>query len=110
MIDPIQGPALRPAGAGLGGVAATSPAGSTSATRLPAAADMDFAGLIGDAVTDLANKLRNAEAVSVAAVKGTASMQDVVETVMAAEQTLQSAISIRDKVVSAYLEISRMSI
>ena len=29
---------------------------------------------------------------------------------MTAEQTLQSAIAIRDKVVSAYLEISRMSI
>ena len=37
-------------------------------------------------------------------------MQQVVEAVMAAEQTLQSAIAIRDKVVSAYLEISRMAI
>jgi methyl-accepting chemotaxis protein len=30
--------------------------------------------------------------------------------VMATEQTLQSAIAIRDKVVSAFLELSRMSI
>ena len=29
---------------------------------------------------------------------------------MSAEQTLQSAIAVRDKVVAAYLEISRMSI
>ncbi len=29
---------------------------------------------------------------------------------MAAEQTLQSAIAIRDKVVAAFLELSRMSI
>jgi flagellar hook-basal body complex protein FliE len=34
----------------------------------------------------------------------------VVEAVMAAEQTLQTSVAIRDKVVSAYLEISRMSI
>ena len=36
--------------------------------------------------------------------------QKVVEAVMATEQTLQSAIAIRDKVVSAFLELSRMSI
>ncbi len=41
---------------------------------------------------------------------GKASVQQVVEAVMSAEQTLQSAIAIRDKVVSAYLEISRMAI
>ena len=38
-----------------------------------------------------------------------ASVQQVVDAVMSAEQTLQRAIAIRDKVVSAYLEISRMS-
>ena len=37
-------------------------------------------------------------------------MQQVVEAVMSAEQTLQAAIAIRDKVVTAYLEISRMAI
>jgi flagellar hook-basal body complex protein FliE len=34
----------------------------------------------------------------------------VVEHVMSAEQSLQTAIAIRDKVVSAYQEISRMPI
>jgi flagellar hook-basal body complex protein FliE len=33
-----------------------------------------------------------------------------VESVMAAEQSLQTAVAIRDKVVAAYLEISRMTI
>lgn len=110
MIDPIQGPVMRPARTGLGGVNATSSAAGVSATRPPEGTGVDFAGLIGDAVAGLANKLRAAETVSVAAVKGTASMQDVVENVIAAEQSLQSAISVRDKIVSAYLEISRMSI
>ena len=42
--------------------------------------------------------------------QGQASVQQVVEAVMSAEQTLQGAIAIRDKVVAAYLEISRMQI
>ena len=37
-------------------------------------------------------------------------MQQVVEAVMAAESTLKTAIAIRDKVVNAYQEISRMTI
>ena len=41
--------------------------------------------------------------------QGKASVQQVVEAVMSAEQTLQSAIAIRDKVVAAYLELSRMA-
>jgi flagellar hook-basal body complex protein FliE len=34
----------------------------------------------------------------------------VVDAVMNAQQTLQAAVAIRDKIVSAYLEVSRMSI
>ena len=47
---------------------------------------------------------------SIAGMRGQASVQQVVDAVMSAEQTLQGAIAIRDKVVSAYLELSRMSI
>ena len=54
--------------------------------------------------------LRNAEALSIAGVRGQASVQQVVDAVMTAEQSLQTAIAVRDKVVSAYLEISRMAI
>lgn len=70
----------------------------------------DFSAMISEAVTSLAQQLRKAEAVSIAGMKGTASMQDMVEQVMAAEQTLQATIAVRDKVVAAYLEISRMPI
>jgi flagellar hook-basal body complex protein FliE len=54
--------------------------------------------------------VRNAETTSVAGIQGRASVQQVVEAVMSAEQTLQGAVAIRDKVVAAYLEISRMQI
>jgi len=54
--------------------------------------------------------IKQGEAASIAGVDGQASVQQVVEAVMAAESTLQTAIAIRDKVVTAYQEISRMSI
>ena len=43
-------------------------------------------------------------------VKGKADMREVVDAVMSAEQSLQAAVAIRDKIVAAYLEVSRMGI
>ena len=63
-----------------------------------------------EAIAGVAQTLRRAEAVSIAGIRGTASTQEVVEKIMAAEQSLQAAIAVRDKVVSAYTEISRMAI
>lgn len=54
--------------------------------------------------------LQQSEATSVAGAKGKASSQQVVEAVMAAELTLNSAIAIRDKMVQAYQEILRMPV
>ena len=65
---------------------------------------------LNEAILGVAEKLRHAEAVSISGIKGMASTQEVVEKVMAAEQSLQAAIAVRDKVVSAYLEVSRMAI
>ena len=59
---------------------------------------------------DMVGTLRNAEAASFAGVTGQANTREVVDAVMAAEQTLQTAIAIRDKIVQAYLEISRLQI
>ena len=70
----------------------------------------DFSSMIGAALGDLSERLRSAEAVSISGIRGHASTQQVVEQVMAAEQSLQMAIAVRDKIVSAYLEISRMPI
>jgi flagellar hook-basal body complex protein FliE len=66
--------------------------------------------MMGDLAAKTAGEVRNAETLSIAGVRGQASVQQVVEAVMSAEQSLQTAIAVRDKVVSAYLEISRMSI
>ena len=58
---------------------------------------------------DAIDKVKAGELTAVAGIRGQATTQQVVEAVMASEQTLQAAIAIRDKVVSAYLEISRMT-
>lgn len=84
--------------------------GTTAVQPATPASDVDFADLIGQAVADLAQQLRQAEATSIKGIQGQASLQEVVETVMSAEQSLQAAIAVRDKIVSAYLEISRMAI
>jgi flagellar hook-basal body complex protein FliE len=70
----------------------------------------DFGTVLGQMTLEAISTLKQGEHAAIAGVRGQASTQQVVEAVMASEQTLQAAIAIRDKVVSAYLEISRMTI
>ena len=66
--------------------------------------------MLGELASNALGAVKQAETISMAGIRGQATVQQVVEAVMSAEQTLQSAIAIRDKVVAAYVEISRMSI
>jgi flagellar hook-basal body complex protein FliE len=70
----------------------------------------DFGAMLSQLGANAANVVRHAEATAVAGIQGSATVQQVVEAVMSAEQTLQGAVAIRDKVVAAYLELSRMQI
>jgi len=70
----------------------------------------DFGAMLSELASGAAGAVKTAEAMSLAGVRGQANVQQVVESVMAAEQALQGAIAVRDKVVGAYLEISRMQI
>jgi flagellar hook-basal body complex protein FliE len=54
--------------------------------------------------------IRGGEATAISGIQGKATAQQVVEAVMSAEQSLQTVVAIRDKVVAAYLELSRMPI
>jgi flagellar hook-basal body complex protein FliE len=106
MIDAISS-ATSPVGEAFA-PSAVAPAGKSGASA--PAAGADFGAILGQLAVGTADVLKNAETLSVAGVTGKASMQQVVDAVMSAEQTLQGAIAIRDKVVSAYLEVSRMQI
>ena len=70
----------------------------------------DFASMLGKLAGETASTLRQGEAAALSGITGGLPLQTVVDRVMAAERTLQTAIAVRDKVVSAYLEISRMQI
>ena len=109
MLNGIDALTLRPSVGGPGAAGSLQSPGATALAKtqpLPT----DFGDVLGQMAMDAIGVVKSGEATSIAGVRGTASTQEVVEAVMAAEQTLQTGIAIRDKVVSAYLEISRMSI
>ena len=54
--------------------------------------------------------LETSEKISAKAVTGEADLTDVVQAVNAAELTLQTVVSVRDRMISAYQEIMRMPI
>ncbi|APG83454.1 flagellar hook-basal body complex protein FliE [Sinorhizobium americanum CCGM7] len=111
MIDAIQSVG---AFSNLNEAEGTSPTAST-ALSLPGAAaaapqSQSFAEVLGNMTTDAIRSMKSAEGVSLQAIRGEANTREVVDAVMSAEQSLQTAIAIRDKVVTAYLEIARMQI
>ncbi|KFB09195.1 flagellar hook-basal body complex protein FliE [Nitratireductor basaltis] len=69
-----------------------------------------FSTMLSNFATSTVSKLEGAELMSVKAIQGEADTREVVDAVMSAEQSLQAAIAIRDKIVTAYLEVSRMAI
>jgi flagellar hook-basal body complex protein FliE len=86
--------------------------GSSSAAGVssPGAAGGDFGQVMSQVVSDAVGTLETGEATAIQGLQGSAPAFKVVESVMAAQRTLQSALAIRDKAVSAYQEISRMAI
>nr|WP_307832775.1 flagellar hook-basal body complex protein FliE [Azospirillum argentinense] len=54
--------------------------------------------------------LNEGERMSVAAVAGKAGTHEVVRSVLAAEMTVQTVVSIRDRMVQAYQDVMRMAI
>lgn len=69
-----------------------------------------FAEALADAGEGLVTRLNTAEAASIRGINGDATSYEVASAVMEAEQALRMAVAVREKVISAYLEISRMQI
>ncbi|MEW6645312.1 MAG: flagellar hook-basal body complex protein FliE [Pseudomonadota bacterium] len=96
---------------GVGGVVQTSEVTrsapvATQATQQP----LGFGSVMEQVAADAIGTLKTGEAASISYMQGKVSAQKVVEAVMSAEQTLQMAVAVRDKVVQAYQEVSRMAI
>lgn len=101
----------------LAGIRGLSSLGSTQDTGTSSAAGSTgiasgptFVEALQSAAKTTISDLRNAEQISLKALSGDADVRDVADAVMSAEQNLQAAIAIRDKIVTAFLEVSRMQI
>ncbi len=86
------------------------PQGGGPAAQGSAAGQPDFAAALKAAADRAVNTLQTAETVSMQAMLGEANIQQVVDKVMEAERTLSTALAIRNKLIAAWQEISRMQI
>jgi flagellar hook-basal body complex protein FliE len=69
-----------------------------------------FANLLENASDQAVQSLQSGEKASIQAMNGKADLADVVTAVSNAEVTLQTVVAVRDRVVSAYLDILKMPI
>ena len=92
------------------GVAAAVSATETTIRPTAAPIGASFDSVLGDIAAGAMNAIKGGEAAAISGLQGQASAQQVVEAVMSAERSLQLAIAVRDKVVQAYQEVSRMAI
>jgi flagellar hook-basal body complex protein FliE len=90
---------------------ATDIGGSDDSTAAGASsAQGGFGDMLKGVVENMAASGINAEQQTASAVAGTADVVDVVTAVSEAEATLQTVVTIRDNVITAYQEIMKMPI
>jgi flagellar hook-basal body complex protein FliE len=103
MVDKIINPAI----------AANAYANTSKAADAPGMAPQQkesFGDVLKNAAIKSIQTLRAGEAASAKAVSGEASLPEVVQAITASEVTLQTVVSIRDRLVGAYQEIMRMPV
>ena len=83
---------------------------SVRASLEPADPQDNFTSMLQSFVSSTAGAVAHAEQVSISALRGEATVREVVDSMMHAEQTLQTAVALRDKTISAIQEITRMAI
>ncbi len=92
------------------GAAAPTTAPQSPVTQPTGSAGPSFGQVLADVSAQAVNDLKSAEATAISGLQGKASVQQVVQSVMSAQQSLDTAIAIRDKAVSAYQALSQMAI
>jgi len=81
-----------------------------TAAQSPGVGDGGFADLVKNAMTDMTQQSRAAETQMTRSVQGQGNLIDVVTALSSAEASLETVISVRDQVISAYKEIMAMPI
>ncbi len=88
----------------------SSPLGNALETTPGQQTGQTFSAVLGDMMTTAMDNIKEGEVKSFEGLQGKASTREVVDAVMQAEQSLQTAMTIRDKLVSAFLDITKMQI
>lgn len=83
------------------GIQAQTPANATG---------LSFADVIGNMASSTVGNLKQAEQDAIGGMTGKVSNRQVVDSVMQADQSLHTALALRDKLVTAYLDITKMQI
>ena len=94
----------------IGDLAATGRSGATAPASGASAAGPSFSEILGQIISAGVNTIQGGESAAIQGLTGATPPFKVVEAVMEAQRTLQEGLSIRDKAVSAYQEIARMTI
>ena len=90
--------------------AAVQSAASEETSSKPPASGPNFGEMLNTMMSDAVQSSRQAESQMVAGVQGKANLVDVVTALSSAETSLETLVSVRDQVISAYQEIMRMQI
>ena len=83
---------------------------SAAATAAPADVGAGFSDFLSGAIKDSINTMHQGEHAASQQVQGKANLVEVVQSVNAAELTLDTVVAVRDKVVAAYQSIMNMPI
>jgi len=70
----------------------------------------DFASVLSDLAKQTVSTLKASEDTAIKGIQGQAPVQEVVQSVMQAQTSLQTAMALRDKAISAYQDLIKMSI
>jgi flagellar hook-basal body complex protein FliE len=90
--------------------AAAAYGAAKSAVRPSPPEKSESAGLAFEAIKKLASVIEESERQSIGLMTGAADPHSVVEAIAAAELAIETAVTVRDKVVEAYQELLRMPV
>ena len=84
--------------------------GTSASTAAKASIGDSFSSMLSSFTQDTVSKVNTGETMSIAGIQGKATTQSVVESIMQAQEALQTALAVRDKTVAAFQDITRMPI
>ncbi|MGO9544074.1 MAG: flagellar hook-basal body complex protein FliE [Rhodomicrobium sp.] len=90
--------------------ALTAAAAGKDSAAAQAAGSSDFGSVLEGLAKQAASALKTGEDTAIAGLQGQAPVQNVVQAVMRAQTSLQTALAVRDKAISAYQDLIRMPI